>query len=752
MTPIVPSRPSNPQRNSSNISQSSSFRSLFTQPNKQIRPSTPKVHDNHILPVKDFPPQTERRRSSLPDADVPELELEPVSSTTGVDQFTNSNNIGTKQISRDSSLNHKRSHSLRRKPVPSLLVASSSSSSSHNQVLPPDHPFATAHKKHDSGSSSKNTSMSGRTTPVSGRNTPTIANVHSPDRGMGRTPPPPKRIAGQAKTNEEKLVISKKNNRPDTAGTFGGRKSVEAERDNQRPISGLVDKEDALHARMISLSLDRSLPPSPLDMGHNSLDQTPMPFGMVTPKPVLSTVDINTSRSGNPGDSTSSSKRKKQSLAIPGSAPMMTGGGSSGSKSRSKIFPRWDSTEKVKAEPSKNTKITNEEEFSIDRLPSKKALWEAGTCFLRDENGDLKCFGDFFPRLPVDATTIIDDHQSNGKGPSSILSEAMEKSASYAGSISTNATSSRKIVKTVVFFIRHFWCGQCQDYTFASLSLLDPVALERAGIRVIIISNGSWKIIKAYKKLFNCPFPIYVDGPRRLYQLMGMTKMTNDFGPMFKGRATYHQRPVPTQLLHGLGNAFFRMPLANPGTLTQLGGEFILTPGWECEFAHRMTTTSDHMEAPEVLRLAGCTHPTKSDLVELELADSQKSELQRLEREMKEWQEGKTAEIERIRQKKEARRGVAYSPSDQDPDFLMSQTHDEQTAELPLSESISQALNALGDMTITGDDASKSEFDARLQGVLREQEVKEKEKLAAGELMLVRGKGDLEVGMESQIV
>lgn len=30
-----------------------------------------------------------------------------------------------------------------------------------------------------------------------------------------------------------------------------------------------------------------------------------------------------------------------------------------------------------------------------------------------------------------------------------------------------------------------------------------------------------------------------------------MTKMTNDFGPLFKGRAAYHQRSVPKQLLAG---------------------------------------------------------------------------------------------------------------------------------------------------------------------------------------------------------
>ena len=36
-----------------------------------------------------------------------------------------------------------------------------------------------------------------------------------------------------------------------------------------------------------------------------------------------------------------------------------------------------------------------------------------------------------------------------------------------------------------------------------------------------------------------------------------MTKMSNDFGPLFKGRAAYHQRAVPGQLLHGLSVSRF---------------------------------------------------------------------------------------------------------------------------------------------------------------------------------------------------
>ena len=163
-----------------------------------------------------------------------------------------------------------------------------------------------------------------------------------------------------------------------------------------------------------------------------------------------------------------------------------------------------------KSTPSSKTEA-EDETFSVDRLPTKRRLWEVGTCFLRNEDGQLVCFGDLFPRWD-------EGHEGRVLRNNASLLRSKDREAEKAKSASI---ASRRSPKTVVFFIRHFWCGQCQDYTFASLSLLDPVAIAAAGIRVIIISNGSWKIIKSYRKLFNCPFPIYVDGPRRLYQLLG---------------------------------------------------------------------------------------------------------------------------------------------------------------------------------------------------------------------------------------
>ncbi|WVR03366.1 hypothetical protein IAU60_000357 [Kwoniella sp. DSM 27419] len=584
-------------------------------------------------------------------------------------------------------------------------------------------------------------------------------------------------------------------------------KSQQADPTATSPDEPPVGPGELTAAQQIVMSLGRPLPPLPATASgaaqlspSGSGDRTPTGYlssGSNTPPfdhPIRgvsphgqdgpSSTSVQSPRTGAPAEGSSSSSKSRRSQrsldlldvlratptlsgrrdsrpsspapgpnAGPGRSIPMGQSKSNGLHPRSKIF-RWDSTEKAKAKKADPVPADDEETFSVHGLPSKRNLWEAGTCFLKDEEGQLVCFGDFFPRGTenrVRSPSFSGSAGATDKGKARdrlVPGPAhMEKSATYPGppSISTASIAasyqSSTALKTVVFFIRHFWCGQCQDYTLASLSLLDPVALEKAGIRVVIISNGSWKIIKSYRKLFNCPFPIFVDGPRRLYQLMGMTKMTNDFGPMFKGRAAYHQRAVPGQLLHGLGNAFFKMPLANPGTLTQLGGEFILTPGFNCEFAHRMTTTSDHMEAPDVLRRAGCEAPTRGEVADLELVESQRAEIERLEQEMREWRESRAAELDRIQAKKAARRGVPFVPARRDSDLTT--THLDLDLDVPEPvppEDILMAKQAeLVEMLDNEEGVAATELD----------EQRAKEKVAAIKMMAASGRGSLKVEVEA---
>lgn len=68
------------------------------------------------------------------------------------------------------------------------------------------------------------------------------------------------------------------------------------------------------------------------------------------------------------------------------------------------------------------------------------------------------------------------------------------------------------------------------------------------------------------------------------------------------------------------------------------------------------------MEAPEVLRQAGCPHPTKSEVQEITIEENQRAEFDRMEKEMREWRSQRETELERIRRRRAERRGEEYHP------------------------------------------------------------------------------------------
>lgn len=89
--------------------------------------------------------------------------------------------------------------------------------------------------------------------------------------------------------------------------------------------------------------------------------------------------------------------------------------------------------------------------FDVNRMPTRKDVYEASLLSVRDEYGNRIRFGSLFEGQP-----------------------------------------------TIVLFIRHFWCSQCQDYV-DDIVKVRPEVLERHKVRLIIVSNGSWKMIKPYK-------------------------------------------------------------------------------------------------------------------------------------------------------------------------------------------------------------------------------------------------------------
>jgi hypothetical protein len=56
---------------------------------------------------------------------------------------------------------------------------------------------------------------------------------------------------------------------------------------------------------------------------------------------------------------------------------------------------------------------------------------------------------------------------------------------------------------------------------------------------------------------------------------------------------------------------------------------------------------TDHMEAPEVVRLAGCATPTSEEVTALENTEVKRAQIERLEKEMTVWREGRETALER---------------------------------------------------------------------------------------------------------
>ncbi|KAJ7163595.1 AhpC/TSA antioxidant enzyme-domain-containing protein, partial [Mycena crocata] len=157
--------------------------------------------------------------------------------------------------------------------------------------------------------------------------------------------------------------------------------------------------------------------------------------------------------------------------------------------------------------------------------------------------------------------------------------------------------------KTIVCFIRHFWCPLCQDYMFSISRNVSPEVLRSAETDLVIISNGSYEMIKSYRRIFRSPFALYTDPTHKVYNALGMTLQTLDRGP--KGNYVRHG------MVGGIGMVVANavkvgMPVwKEGGSISQLGGEFVLGPGITCSYVHRMRYTRSHIPILKVIEAAG---------------------------------------------------------------------------------------------------------------------------------------------------
>ncbi|KAJ6589929.1 AhpC/TSA antioxidant enzyme-domain-containing protein [Mycena vulgaris] len=159
--------------------------------------------------------------------------------------------------------------------------------------------------------------------------------------------------------------------------------------------------------------------------------------------------------------------------------------------------------------------------------------------------------------------------------------------------------------KTVVVFIRHFFCGGYVE----QLASVPATTLESAGTKIAVIGCGEWKAIPNYAETTGFRGPIYADPTLKLYHTLGMDIQNLAGTPAGQNKPSY----ITMGPLSNAWKSIKTGPLKNPtligkqGNISQLGGDFVLGPGQSCSFAHRMQHTEDHIEVVDLMKTAGVT-------------------------------------------------------------------------------------------------------------------------------------------------
>ncbi|KAL8692563.1 MAG: hypothetical protein Q9218_002432 [Villophora microphyllina] len=160
--------------------------------------------------------------------------------------------------------------------------------------------------------------------------------------------------------------------------------------------------------------------------------------------------------------------------------------------------------------------------------------------------------------------------------------------------------------RILIIFIRHFFCGNCQEYLRSLSSSLPPSALTTLDppTKIIVIGCGQPDLIPMYIRETQCTYPIYADPTKQLYARLGMTRTLN----LGNKSPQYMQYSLPSAMIRAIyqglkaGRDAFK-----GGDYWQVGGEFIFEDvdgngRPEITWCHRMKNTRDHAEVPDVRR------------------------------------------------------------------------------------------------------------------------------------------------------
>ncbi|KAK2004222.1 hypothetical protein LX36DRAFT_480297 [Colletotrichum falcatum] len=204
--------------------------------------------------------------------------------------------------------------------------------------------------------------------------------------------------------------------------------------------------------------------------------------------------------------------------------------------------------------------------------------------------------------------------------------------------------------RVLVIFVRHFFCGNCQEFLRTLSESITPDALLGLPMStfIAVVGCGNPGLIDMYLQETGCPFPVYTDPTRRLFDTLGMTRtLALGTRPAYMRKSMI--KSAAESVLQGLKQVKAGLATKS-GDHRQVGGEFLFEPvelGTEVStpyaerqleeamaskknsidnnqegidgegdddfepeekkvtWCHRMRSTRDHAEIPELMEVLG---------------------------------------------------------------------------------------------------------------------------------------------------
>ncbi|USP75005.1 hypothetical protein yc1106_02279 [Curvularia clavata] len=160
--------------------------------------------------------------------------------------------------------------------------------------------------------------------------------------------------------------------------------------------------------------------------------------------------------------------------------------------------------------------------------------------------------------------------------------------------------------RSVLIFIRHFWCLNCQAYLRCISESIPPSNLPPS-TQILAIGCGSYQPIDTYAAKSSSAYPIYTDPSLRLHKLFQFQYNLSE-GPGGQEQKDYMRNAGSTMLrvLGGIKGALGGLQHVNHvGPKALNGGEVVISANGECEYMYRMQNTVDHTNISELARIIG---------------------------------------------------------------------------------------------------------------------------------------------------